>query len=167
MTVPTLTPAPTETPNRYGGDPAAFDPAMQAWLIWEATRAAEDPAFLAWIDATSNTIVSNAASTAAAIASSAANVQSDRVLCEAARVTVTAQSPVTNAASAAASALAAAAYASTAQATNPDSPIRLNPRNITADFTVPSNYNASTAGPITVSPGVGVTVQDGATWSIH
>lgn len=107
----------------------------------------------------------NAKQAAAAVSANAA--QADRILCDAAAAAVAAQSPVTNAAAAAASALAAAAYASTAQATNPDSPIRLNPRKITADFTVASTYNAASAGPITISEGITVTVSDNATWSIH
>lgn len=45
--------------------------------------------------------------------------------------------------------------------------IRLNPRFITTDFTVASAYNAASVGPITVSDGVTVTVNDNATWSIH
>ena len=98
---------------------------------------------------------------------SANAAQADRILCDAAAVAVAAQSPVTNAAAAAASALAAAAYASTAQATNPDSPIRINPRKITADFTIASTYNAASVGPISTSEGVTVTVSDNATWSIH
>jgi len=57
-------------------------------------------------------------------------------------------------------------YASLAQATNPDSPIRLNPREIIADFTVASAYNATSTGPITIAPGITVTVQDNAIWSI-
>lgn len=107
----------------------------------------------------------NAKQAAAAVSANAA--QADRILCDDATAAVAAQSPVTNAAAAAASALAAAAYASTAQATNPDSPIRLNPRKITADFTVASTYNAASAGPITISEGITVTVSDNATWSIH
>lgn len=66
-----------------------------------------------------------------------------------------------------AAAAAAQTYASTAQATNPDSPIRLNPRSITANFAVGSNYNAASVGPIAISPGITVTVGDNATWSIH
>ena len=57
--------------------------------------------------------------------------------------------------------------ASLAQATNPDSPIRLNPREISANFTVGAAYNAASAGPITISDGVTVTVADNATWSVH
>lgn len=156
MTIPTLSPAPATTPNVYGGDPAAFDAAMQAWLTWQATRSTEDPAFLAWINSNATTIATLAAAT-----------QSDRTTCQAAAAAVAAQSPVANAAAAAASAALAAVYASTAQATNPDSPIRINPRKITADFTVASAYNAASAGPIAVADGVTVTVQDNATWSIH
>ena len=107
----------------------------------------------------------NAKQAAAAVSANAA--QADRILCDAAAAAVAAQSPVTNAAAAAASAVLAAAYASTAQATNPDSPIRLNPRKITADFTIASTYNAASVGPITISEGVTVTVSDNATWSIH
>ena len=107
----------------------------------------------------------NAKQAAAAVSANAA--QADRILCDDATAAVAAQSPVTNAAAAAASAVLAAAYASTAQATNPDSPIRINPRKITADFTVASTYNAASVGPISISEGVTVTVSDNATWSIH
>jgi len=156
MTIPTLSAAPATTPNIYGGDPAVFDAAMQAWLTWEKTRSEQDPAFLAWI-----------AANASAIAASASAAQADRMLAAAAQAAITAQSPISNAAAAAASAAAAAGYASLAQATTPDSPIRLNPRFITADFTVESAYNAASVGPITISDGVIVTVNDNATWSIH
>lgn len=156
MTIPTLSPAPTTTPNVYGGDPVAFDAAMQAWLTWEKTRSTQDPAFLAWIDANATTIAAQAAA-----------AQSDRIIVQSAAAAVSAANPVTSAAAAAASAAAAAVSASLAQATNPDSPIRLNPRKITADFTVGSAYNAASVGPIAIAEGVTVTVSDNATWSIH
>jgi len=105
MPIPTLTAAPGTTPNRFGGDPAAFDAAMQAWLTWQGTRSTEDPAFLAWIDENTSTI-----------ANSADSVEADRVVCEAARDTVLATNPATNAAAAASSASAAAASAVTAAA---------------------------------------------------
>ena len=44
---------------------------------------------------------------------------------------------------------------------------RINPRSVTANFTVPSGYNAASAGPMAIAEGVTVTVQDNATWSIH
>lgn len=102
-----------------------------------------------------------------AAANSANAAQADRVLCQAASVAVAAQSPVANATAAAESAAQAAVYASQAQATNPDTPIRLNPRIITADFTVPSGYNGGSVGPLAIGEGVTVTVQDNATWSVH
>ena len=86
---------------------------------------------------------------------------------QAAHAAVLAQSPVANAATAQAAALAAAAYASQAQATNPDTPIRLNPRQVAANFTVPSASNAASVGPLSVSDGVTVTVLNNATWSVH
>ena len=106
----------------------------------------------------------NAAATSAASSASAA--QADRVSAAAAAAAVAAQSPVTNAAAAAASAAAAAVYASTAQATNPDSPIRLNPREISANITIGSDYNAASTGPLTIGDGITVTVNNNATWSI-
>jgi hypothetical protein len=92
---------------------------------------------------------------------------SDKAVCSAAVTAVNAQSPVANAAAAAASAVEAAAYASQAQATNPDSPIRLNPKQISANFTVPSGYNAGSVGPISIQDGITVTVSDHSTWSIQ
>jgi hypothetical protein len=156
MPIPTLSPAPATTPNIYGGDPAAFDAAMQAWLTWEATRSTQDPAFLAWIDANAN-----------AIAAYAIAAQADRILCAAAQAAVTTQSPVINAAASASSAALAAAYASMAQATNPDSPIRLNPREINTNFSIATAYNAASVGPIAITDGVTVTVAENATWSVH
>lgn len=104
---------------------------------------------------TATTQASNASSSASAAAISESN----------AAATASASSASAQAASA--SAASAGVYASQAQATNPDSPIRLNPRKITADFTVASTYNAASVGPITISEGITVTVSDNATWSIH
>ena len=101
------------------------------------------------------TNASNAAASAAAAATSASDAAAS------------ASSASTSAANAATSAAASAAYASMAQATNPDTPIRLNPRFITAAFTVPAAYNGASVGPISISDGVTVTIQDHATWSIH
>jgi hypothetical protein len=41
-----------------------------------------------------------------------------------------------------------------------------NDQSITVDYTIPSNQNAMTAGPISIESGVTVTVSSGATWSI-
>ncbi len=90
----------------------------------------------------------------------------DRVLTQAAAAAVTNQQPSANAARAEQAAALAQTYASQAQATNPDSPIRLNPRHVTVDFTVPGNYNAGSTGPLYISEGATVTVQNFATWSI-
>ena len=107
----------------------------------------------------------NAKQVAAAASANAA--AADRTAAAAAAAAVAAQSPVTNAAAAAASAAAAAISATLAQATNPDAPVRLNPRFITTNLAIGSGYNAASVGPITVSDGVTVTVADNATWSVH
>jgi hypothetical protein len=52
-------------------------------------------------------------------------------------------------------------------ATNPDSPIRINPTRVAANFTLPTGYNGASAGPISIDDGVTVTISNGATWSIH
>jgi len=158
MSVPTppgITNAPSPAPSR--ADPANFrarGDAYHSWLVpWVNT---ELPALIEWLRLRANDVLgwANAA-------------QSDRALCQAAAAAVALQSPAANATAAAASAAQAAAYASQAQATNPDSPMRLNPRRITASFTVPTGYNAASAGPITVADGVTVTVASGAAWVVH
>lgn len=148
-----ITPLPTP-PTR--SDPATFAARGDAFLGALPTFATE-----------ANVLQTDVNAKQAAAAVSANAAQADRILCDAAAAAVAAQSPVANAAAAAASAVLAAAYASTAQATNPDSPIRLNPRKITADFTIASAYNAASVGPITISEGITATVSDNATWSIH
>lgn len=148
-----ITPLPTP-PSRQ--DPANFAARGDAFLGALPTFATE-----------ANALQSDVNAKQLAAAASASAAQADRVLCQAAATAVAAQSPITNAAAAAASAAQAAVYASQAQATNPDTPIRLNPRIVTADFTVPSGYNGGSVGPIAIGEGVTVTVQDNATWSIY
>ena len=131
--------------------------------------AARGDAFLAALPtfATEANALASETNAAAVSAASAANAaQVDRVAAAAAAAAVAAQSPVSNAAAAAASATAAAVYASQAQATNPNSPIRLNPREISADITIGSDYNAASTGPLTIGEGITVTVNNNATWSI-
>jgi hypothetical protein len=42
----------------------------------------------------------------------------------------------------------------------------LNDQNVTANYTVPTGKNASSAGPITINTGVTVTVSTDSTWVI-
>jgi len=42
----------------------------------------------------------------------------------------------------------------------------LNDNQVTADYTIPAGKNAMSAGPITVNPGVTVTVPPGQAWTI-
>lgn len=153
MTIPTFTPPPTPGPNKYGGDPVAFDAAMQARLDWQNTATAEEVAMVAWVN-----------TTAATVAAQSAAAQADRALVQQAKTSIDAQSPVANAAAAAASAAAAAAYAATAQAVSPDSPLRLNTNRIATSFTIPDGQNALTVGPFEVGPDVTVTGLGNSTW---
>lgn len=156
MTV-TVSAAPeTSPPNKFGGDRTAFDAAMQAHLDWQSASLVTQ---LNAQNVENNAINANVMANANA-------VQLDRALVVAAKAAVDAQSPVANAAAAAASALAAAASATLAQATNPDAPIRLNPRAITATTVIASAYNAQSTGPLRIADGISVTVQDNATWAI-
>ena len=45
-------------------------------------------------------------------------------------------------------------------------PFHLNATTVSANFTVPANFNASSAGPITINTGVTVTVSTGSTWVV-
>jgi len=47
-----------------------------------------------------------------------------------------------------------------------DFPIQLNTQTISANYTIPAGYNGMSAGPITISDGVVVTIPDGSSWSI-
>jgi len=47
-----------------------------------------------------------------------------------------------------------------------NSPFFLNPTTVSSNFTVPANYNAHSAGPITINTGVTVTVSTGSAWVI-
>ena len=47
-----------------------------------------------------------------------------------------------------------------------NNPFILNAQTVSANYTVPTNYNASSAGPITINTGVTVTVSTGSTWVI-
>lgn len=42
----------------------------------------------------------------------------------------------------------------------------VNPTTVSANYTIPTNYNAMTAGVITVNSGVTVTVPSGSTWTV-
>lgn len=42
----------------------------------------------------------------------------------------------------------------------------VNPTTVSANYTIPNNYNAMTAGPITVNSGVTVTVGSGSVWTV-
>lgn len=151
---PTLTSPPSPTPSRT--DSVNFAARSDLYHAWRVTNHPEEVAALAW---TYTTAVEMYALAAAA--------QADRITAAAAAAAVAAQSPATNAAAAAASAAAAAVSATLAQATNPDAPVRLNPRFITTNLAIGSGYNAASVGPITVSDGITVTINNNATWSIH
>lgn len=77
----------------------------------------------------------------------------------------TASAAATTASAAASAAQASAANA--AAAASPDSPVRFNTRQISANLTIGSPYNAASTGPIAIADGITVNVQDFATWSIQ
>ncbi len=113
-------------------------------------------------------VVTKAAEAAAsAVAAAASKTQADTLLSNAqAASSVIAAAALNSANNASVSAQLAQSYASVAQAVSPDSPIRLNQRIITADFSVASNYNAVSAGPLEIAEGITVTINDFANWSI-
>lgn len=156
MTIPAapiLTSPPTP-PSR--SDPTNFAARGDAFMSCFPTAWSQLTSAMQWITDRTNEVFSNsaAATQAASIASAAAS--NPAVLAAA-----------SNAAAAQLAAANAQVYASQAQATNPDSPIRINPTRIKADFTLPAGYNGASAGPISIDDGVTVVIGNGATWSIH
>lgn len=151
-TPPSLT-APPTPPSR--SDPSYFAARGDAFMGWFPTAWVQMTAAMQWVYDRTNEVFANslAATQAASTASAAAN--SAAVL-----------NAASNASAAQLAATQAQVYASQAQATNPDSPMRLNPKKISANFTVPGGYNATSAGPITIEDGIAVTVSDHSTWSI-
>ena len=154
MTTPatTLTTPPTP-PSR--SDPTNFASRGDAFMAWFPTGWSEITAVINWITDRCNEIFANslAATQAATIAQAAAT-----------------NPAVVNAASNASAAQLAATqaqgFAAQAQAVSPDSPVRLNTNRITSNLSIPTGYNAASAGPITVDDGVTVTISDHSTWSI-
>ena len=45
-------------------------------------------------------------------------------------------------------------------------PFYMNSNTVTANFTIPTNYNAMSAGPVTVNSGITVTIPTGSEWTI-
>jgi len=79
-----------------------------------------------------------------------------------------ASTATTKAAEAAASANSAQAAWTAALAANPDlNPvIRMNPSVVSENVTIPSHYNAYSAGPLEIADGATVTLDDHSNWSI-
>lgn len=53
-----------------------------------------------------------------------------------------------------------------ADGTGTDEVFFLNGKTVTGSYTIPTNYNAMTAGPVTINNGITVTVPDGSVWTI-
>jgi hypothetical protein len=56
--------------------------------------------------------------------------------------------------------------ASNAFVAESSAPFFLNAITVSSNYTIPTNYNASSAGPITINTGVTVTVSTGSNWVI-
>lgn len=143
--------------------PATFEAEAEAWTDWIA---GEHRTQINALETNVNAREVAASASAAAALASANAAQSDRALTQTAAYSPAVQGAAANAAAAQAAAAAAAASAAIAQAVSPDSPVRMNTRLIVQALTIPAAYNAASVGPITLTDGITVTVQDHATWSI-
>lgn len=154
-TPPTIGTAPSPAPTTT--DPANFDARADAFHgFFPNWLNVLFPAVIEWVRARASDVYTWSINAQAASANVTALVNSSAI-----------QNAATNATAAQLAATQAQAYASQAQATNPDSPIRINPTRITASFALATGYNGASAGPITIDPGATVTLQPGSTWSIH
>lgn len=136
--------------------PSTFDALADAFIAALATFRAQLNTLATWMQTTGGEVLSaaNTASSAAALSQAAL----DAGLADAA----------SNASSAAASAASAQAAWTAALAANPDldPAVRMNPSTITADITIPTHYNAYSAGPLTIGEGAEVTLNDHSNWSV-
>jgi hypothetical protein len=158
MSVPNPPPigtAPSPAPSTT--DPANFDVRADAFhAFFPNWLNSLLPAVIEWIRARASDVYTWSVNAQAASANVSALVNSPAV-----------QNAAVNAAAAQLAATQAQTYASQAQATNPDSPIRINPSRVTANFTLPAGYNGASAGPIAIDDGATVVIGDGATWTVH
>lgn len=130
-------------------DPANFRARTDTFL-------AELPTFAAQANATEANI--NAKESLATAAGVLAQAALDAGLADAA----------SNAALAASARAAAESAWTAALAANPDLDpvVRMNPSTVSSNTTIPSYYNAYSAGPLTVGEGVDITLNDNANWSV-
>ncbi|MEA3641307.1 MAG: hypothetical protein VBE63_15385 [Lamprobacter sp.] len=159
-----LTPYTGVVPNPATQTQAQLDAAATSWASWLVTAGNQYPTWGDQVNAVGVEAVASAnISTLAKNQAEdyAASAQVDAQAATSAR----AAAQVAQAGAEAAE-TAAQGYASLAQATNPDTPIRVNPNAITADFTLPAGYNGLSAGPIEITDDAIVTVTPGSTWTI-
>ncbi len=62
--------------------------------------------------------------------------------------------------------LGALPFNTAATGASTDQVFYMNGQTVTADYTIPTNYNAMTAGTISINSGVTVTVPSGSTWTV-
>ena len=108
------------------------------------------------------------ATTQAGIATTQANLATSNGAAQVALATTQAQASVTARIASESARDGSAAAWTAALAANPDlnPAVRMNPSDIEADLTIPSFYNAYSAGPLTIDEGVQVTLNDNSNWSI-
>ncbi len=157
-----ISPIPAPAPSR--ADPVNFNARSEAMLNALPTLSTEINTWRTQTNALAGTV--NSQSTQVAADTVTVRQIRDAVLPATNTATQAAASATSAKNDAVAARDAAQGYASQAQATNPDTPIRLNPQAITADFTIPANYNGYSAGPIFIHDGAHVTVTQNSHWSI-
>jgi len=112
MTVAVSTPPGTSPPDKYGGDPVAFDAAMQAHLTWQTSMISE----LNAQNAENNSLNAAATASASAAASSAssASTSASTATTKASEATASASAAASSASAASSSASSASSSASSA-----------------------------------------------------
>ena len=148
-----------------------LDAAATAWATWLTEQAPNINAAVSAADASDSS--AEAAKTAAEAARDQTQTYRDQTQTyrDGANLYATAASQAqtgaqTAQANAQQSAADAAGYASLAQATNPATPIRVNPNAINDDFTIASGYNGASVGPIEITLNTTMTVAHNSAWSV-
>jgi hypothetical protein len=182
MTITTLPVAPSRA------DPANFATRADALLVALPTFVTEANALQADVvakqllvdadaaAATASEVAASASAIAAALSEDAAAASEAAVFAQALAAEASAAASAASATEADADRIAAQAAQvgaeaawTAALAANPDLDpvVRMNPSTITSDLTIPSHYNAYSAGPeLTIGEGVEVTLDDNSNWSV-
>lgn len=160
-------PTPADTPANFNTKAFNLLGALPGFVNEANALSAEVNAKSA--DASASAAAASSSKDAAALSATSASSSKDAASVSAVVAGAAAASATNSMNVSAGNAAAAAASAAVAQANAAllVDVIRLNPRRISVDFTVPVGQNATSAGPIFIDDGINVVISNNSNWSIN